>query len=148
MGLENIVAVAIDESVLVADANRVQDVRHVVDYLSENKVLQANQHSKDYRPWGWFESLVNEPGYQVKRLNVYPGAALSLQSHQHRSEHWVVVCGTATVKCDGVLMTVETNVSVYIKAGQKHRLANGTKNPLVVIEVQTGSYLGEDDIIR
>ena len=148
LGLENIVAVVTDDAVLVADKNHVQDVRHVVDYLSENKVLQANQHSKDYRPWGWFESLVNEPGYQVKRLNVYPGATLSLQTHQHRSEHWVVVCGTATVTCDGVLMTIETNASVYIKAGQKHRLANDTKNPLVVIEVQTGSYLGEDDIIR
>ena len=148
LGLKNIVAVVTDDAGLVADANCVQDVRFAVDYLAEKKVLQASQHSKDYRPWGWFESLVDKPGYQVKRLNVYPKAAISLQSHQHRSEHWVVVCGIATVTLDGVLMTIETNESVYIEAGQKHRLANGTNNPLVVIEVQTGGYLGEDDIIR
>ncbi|MDC0063213.1 mannose-1-phosphate guanylyltransferase/mannose-6-phosphate isomerase [Candidatus Puniceispirillum sp.] len=148
LGLKNIVAVVTDDAVLVADANCVQDVRYAVDCLAEKKVLQASQHSKYYRPWGWFESLVNKPGYQVKRLNIYPKAAISLQSHQHRSEHWVVVCGTATVTLDGVLMTIETNASVYIEAGQKHRLANGTNDPLVVIEVQTGGYLGEDDIIR
>jgi len=148
LGLENIVAVATDDAVLVADANRVQDIKYAVNYLAEKKVFQASQHSKDYRPWGWFESLVNKPGYQVKRLNVYPRASLSLQSHQHRSEHWVVVCGTATVTLDEALMTIETNASVWIEAGQKHRLANGTDDPLIVIEVQTGGYLGEDDIIR
>jgi mannose-1-phosphate guanylyltransferase / mannose-6-phosphate isomerase len=148
LGLKNIVAIATDDAVLVADASCVQDVRNVVDYLSKNNVSQAHQHSKDYRPWGWFESLVTMPGYQVKRLNVRPGAALSLQSHQHRSEHWVVVCGTATVALDEDLLTIETNSSVYIQSGQKHRLSNMTRDPLVVIEVQTGNYLGEDDIIR
>lgn len=148
LGLKNIVAVATDDAILVADANRVQDIKYAVEYLAEKKVPQANRHSKNYRPWGWFEKLVSHAGYQVKRLNVNPNSALSLQSHQHRSEHWVVVFGTATVTYDSVLMKVETNESVYIKAGQKHRLANDTQNPLVVIEVQTGSYLGEDDIIR
>ena len=148
LGLKNIVAVATDDAVLVADSNRAQDVRDVVSYLDKKKISQACKHVKDYRPWGWFESLVSMPGYQVKRLNVYPGATLSLQSHKYRSEHWIVVCGTATVVLDGDLMTVEPNTSVYIQSGQKHRLANDTNGSLVVIEVQTGSYLGEDDIIR
>ena len=137
-----------DDAVLVADARRIQDVRSVVDRLEKAGIGQAHQHAKDYRPWGWFESLVNMPGYQVKRLYVYPNAALSLQSHQHRSEHWVVVSGTATVIRDDNMTNLKTNESVYIHAGQKHRLANDTDDPLIVIEVQTGNYLGEDDIIR
>ena len=148
LGLQNIVTVVMDDAVLVADANRMQDVRNVVDHLERAGVSQANQHVKDYRPWGWFESLVNMPGYQVKRLHVYPGAALSLQSHKHRSEHWVVVSGTASVVRDDEKLTLMTNESVYIHVGQKHRLANETDSQLTVIEVQTGEYLGEDDIIR
>ena len=148
LGLNNIVTVVMRDAVLVADAARMQDVRDVVDDLEQAGISQANQHAKDYRPWGWFESLVNMPGYQVKRLHVYPGAALSLQSHKHRSEHWVVVSGTATVVRDNTNFTLRTNESVYIHVGQKHRLANETDAPLTVIEVQTGNYLGEDDIIR
>jgi mannose-1-phosphate guanylyltransferase/mannose-6-phosphate isomerase len=148
LGLENIVTVVMDDAVLVADAARMQDVRDVVEHLETAGISQANQHAKDYRPWGWFESLVNQPGYQVKRLHVYPGAALSLQSHQHRSEHWVVVFGTASVVRDDEVLTLATNESVYIHVGQKHRLANETDAPLTVIEVQTGDYLGEDDIVR
>ena len=148
LGLKNIVTVVMDDAVLVADAKRMQDVRQVVDQLEAADIMQAHQHAKDYRPWGWFESLVNTPGYQVKRLHVYPGAALSLQSHQHRSEHWVVVSGTASVVRDDEVLRLQTNESVYIHVGQKHRLANETDAPLTLIEVQTGSYLGEDDIIR
>ena len=148
LGLRNIVTVVIKDAVLVADAGRVQDVRDVVNYIEKAGVSQATQHAKDYRPWGWFESLINMPGYQVKRLHVYPGAALSLQSHQHRSEHWVVVSGTASVVRDDEVLMLATNESVYIRVGQKHRLANETDAPLTVIEVQTGSYLGEDDIVR
>ena len=148
LGLENIVTVVMDDAVLVADAARMQDVRDVVEHLEQSGISQANQHSKDYRPWGWFESLVNQPGYQVKRLHVYPGASLSLQSHQHRSEHWVVVSGTASVVRDDEILTLAKNESVYIHVGQKHRLANKTEEPLTVIEVQTGDYLGEDDIVR
>ena len=148
LGLKNIVTVVMDDAVLVADASRMQDVRDVVEHLEQAGIQQAHQHSKDYRPWGWFESLVNMPGYQVKRLHVYPGAALSLQSHQHRSEHWVVVSGSANVLRENEVLTLATNDSIYIHAGQKHRLANVTKEPLTVIEVQTGSYLGEDDIVR
>jgi mannose-1-phosphate guanylyltransferase / mannose-6-phosphate isomerase len=148
LGLDNIVAVATDDAVLVADASRVQEVRDVVHSLNIQNVSQACQHAKDHRPWGWFESLIIMPGYQVKRLHVYPGAELSLQSHQYRSEHWVAVSGTATVTRDEEIITLKTNESVYIDAGQKHRLSNHTFDPLIVIEVQTGSYLGEDDIIR
>ena len=148
LGLNNVVTVVMDDAVLVADAGRMQDVRDVVDTLERAGVSQANQHARDYRPWGWFESLVNMPGYQVKRLHLYPGAALSLQSHQHRSEHWVVVSGTASVVRDDEVLTLVTNESVYIHVGQKHRLANETESQLTVIEVQTGEYLGEDDIIR
>ena len=148
LGLNNIVTVVMDDAVLVADASRMQDVRDVVDHLEQAGISQAHQHAKDYRPWGWFESLVNMPGYHVKRLHVYPGAALSLQSHRHRSEHWVVVLGTASVVRDGEVLMLAANESVYIHVGQKHRLANETDGPLTVIEVQTGEYLGEDDIVR
>jgi len=148
LGLKNVVTVVMEDAVLVADAGRMQDVRDVVEKLEKAGVSQANQHAKDYRPWGWFESLVNMPGYQVKRLHVYPGASLSLQSHQHRSEHWVVVSGTASVVRDDEMLMLATNESVYIHVGQKHRLANETDQPLTVIEVQTGVYLGEDDIVR
>lgn len=148
LGLKDIVTVVMDDAVLVADAGRMQNVREVVDNLEAAGISQAHQHAKDYRPWGWFESLVNMPGYQVKRLHVYPGAALSLQSHKCRSEHWVVVSGTASVVRDDELLTLATNESVYIHLGQKHRLANETDAPLTVIEVQTGDYLGEDDIVR
>lgn len=148
LGLENIVGVSTDDAVLVADVSRVQDVRSVVDYLTAENSPQARQHIRDYQPWGWFESLTNMTGYQVKQLNVYPGAALSLQSHKYRSEHWTVVSGTATVVLDDDLLTIERNSHVYIKSGQRHRLKNDTGELLIVIEVQTGSYLGEDDITR
>lgn len=148
LGLDNIVAVATDDAVLVANADRLQEVKKVVTALELLGVPEASEHLKDYRPWGWFESLVAMPGYQVKRLCVYPKSKLSLQSHKHRSEHWVVVSGRANVRRDDEVFTLEPNASTYIKAGQKHRLANETDDPLIVIEVQTGSYLGEDDIIR
>ena len=148
LGLDGIVAVATDDAIMVADASRTQDVREIVSVLDKAGVPQAHQHTKDYRPWGWFESLIVAPGYQVKRLHVDPGARLSMQSHQHRSEHWVVVAGTATVVINEREKQVSTNESVYINVGDKHRLANDTDQSLVVIEVQTGSYLGEDDIVR
>ena len=116
--------------------------------IDEKNVLQPHQHLKDCRLWGWFESLIAMPVYQVKELTVNPGASVSRQSHKYWSEHWVVVCGTATVVLDEDLLTIGANESVYIQAGQKHRLSNTKKDTLVVIEVQTGSYLGEDDIIR
>ena len=136
------------DAVLVADKDRAQDIKLVVSTLKSKGVAQAETFPKDHRPWGWFESLVIGKSFQVKRIHVLVGAALSLQSHNYRSEHWVVVSGSATVRRDDEVVTLESNQSVYIKAGQKHRLANETEDPLIVIEVQTGSYLGEDDIIR
>ena len=114
LGLKNIVTVVMDDAVLVADARRMQDVRDVVDYLEIAGISQAHQHAKDYRPWGWFESLAIMQGYQVKRLHVYPGAALSLQSHQHRSEHWVVVSGIARVVRDSEESLLWRRMSLYI----------------------------------
>jgi len=148
LGLENIVAVATDDAVLVAHADRLQEVRKVLTTLELQKVPAATKNLKDCRPWGWFESLLLMPSFQVKRLHIYPRSTLSLQTHKYRAEHWVVVSGRATV-CKGEdMFALESNESVYIEAGQKHRLANETDEPLSVIEVQTGSYLGEDDIIR
>ena len=111
-------------------------------------VEHAVQLPRDYRPWGWYESLIIGGRFQVKRIVVHPGAALSLQSHHHRSEHWIVVEGTAKVTVDADVKLVTENQSVYIPLGAVHRMENPGKVPMVLIEVQTGSYLGEDDIIR
>lgn len=148
IGLKNIIAVAMPDAVLVADASRAQDVKLAVNALKAKSALQATAFPKDHRPWGWFESLVIGDRFQVKRIVVHPGAALSLQSHHHRSEHWIVVEGTAKVTVDEVEKLVSENQSVYIPLGAVHRMENPGKVPMVLIEVQTGTYLGEDDIIR
>ena len=116
--------------------------------LKDKGAPQAETLPRDYRPWGWFESLVVGERFQVKRIHVHPGAALSLQSHHHRSEHWIVVAGTAKVTIDDTVTLVTENESVFIPLGAVHRMENPGKVPMVLIEVQTGSYLGEDDIIR
>ena len=148
MGLEDIIVVAMPDAVLVAHKERVQDVKIAVTKLKENGVIQAETLPRDYRPWGWYESIAIGPQFQVKRIVVNPGAALSLQSHNHRSEHWVVVEGTAKVTIDDDVKTVTENQSVYIPLGAVHRMENPGKLPVTLIEVQTGSYFGEDDIIR
>ena len=148
IGLKNIVAVAMPDAVLVADAARAQEVKQAVAALKAKGAAQAESFPLDHRPWGWFESLVIGDRFQVKRIHVHPGAALSLQSHHHRSEHWIVVEGTAKVTVDGEVKLVTENQSVYIPLGAVHRMENPGKVPMVLIEVQTGSYLGEDDIIR
>jgi len=148
IGLENIVAVAMNDAVLVTDARRGQDVKLAVQALKSRKATQAEQFPKDHRPWGWFESIAMGSRFQVKRIVVHPGASLSLQSHHHRSEHWIVVEGTAKVTVDETIKLVTENQSVYIPLGATHRMENPGKVPLVLIEVQTGAYLGEDDIIR
>jgi len=119
-----------------------------VGTLSSANTRQATEFPKDHRPWGWFESLAIGERFQVKRIQVKPGAALSLQSHRHRSEHWVVVQGTAKVTIDGTEHSVTENQSVYVPLGATHRLENPGILPVVLIEIQTGAYLGEDDIIR
>jgi mannose-1-phosphate guanylyltransferase/mannose-1-phosphate guanylyltransferase/mannose-6-phosphate isomerase len=148
IGLENIVAVAMPDAVLVADASRCQDVKLAVSALKDKGAKQATAFPKDHRPWGWFETLALGGRFQVKRIVVHPGAALSLQSHHHRSEHWIVVSGTARVTVDDEVKLVTENQSVYIPLGAVHRMENPGKVPMVLIEVQTGAYLGEDDIIR
>ena len=148
IGLSNIIAVAMNDAVLVADLNRAQDVKIAVDALKTRNVPQAEQLPVDHRPWGWFESLVVGDRFQVKRIRVDPGGILSLQSHHHRSEHWIVVEGTAKVTIDETVKLVSENESVYIPLGAVPRMENPGKVPMVLIEVQTGSYLGEDDIIR
>ncbi|GAA6150526.1 mannose-1-phosphate guanylyltransferase/mannose-6-phosphate isomerase [Pseudooceanicola nitratireducens] len=148
IGLENTLVVAMNDAVLVADMTRAQDVKKAVEVLKEKGASQATHFPKDHRPWGWFESLVVGGRFQVKRIMVHPGASLSLQSHFHRSEHWIVVEGTARVTVDDEVKLVTENESVYIPLGAVHRMENPGKVPMVLIEVQTGSYVGEDDIVR
>ncbi|WP_319412719.1 mannose-1-phosphate guanylyltransferase/mannose-6-phosphate isomerase [uncultured Cohaesibacter sp.] len=148
IGLKDIIAVAMPDAVLVAHKDRAQEVKQAVAALKAKSAPQAETLPRDYRPWGWYESLVIGPRFQVKRIVVNPGAALSLQSHHHRAEHWIVVEGTAKVTVDSDVRLVTENQSVFIPLGSKHRMENPGKLPLTLIEVQTGSYLGEDDIIR
>ncbi|MBW4961716.1 mannose-1-phosphate guanylyltransferase/mannose-6-phosphate isomerase [Sulfitobacter sp. CW3] len=148
IGLDNIVAIAMGDAVLVADKSKAQRVKEAVDALKAKGSSQAIQLPRDYRPWGWYESLVIGGRFQVKRIVVNPGASLSLQSHHHRSEHWIVVEGTAKITVDDSVQLISENQSVYIPLGAVHRMENPGKVPMVLIEVQTGSYLGEDDIIR
>ena len=136
------------DAVLIADASRAQDVKLAVTELKAKQARQAEQFPRDYRPWGWFESIAKGERFQVKRIQVKPGQSLSLQSHHHRAEHWIVVSGTAKVTINEDVKLVTENQSVYIPVGSVHRLENPGKLPVVLIEVQTGSYLGEDDIIR
>jgi len=148
IGLKDIVAVAMPDAVLVADASRAQEVKLAVAALKAKGAKQAEAFPKDHRPWGWFETLVLGERFQVKRIVVHPGAALSLQSHHHRSEHWIVVEGTAKVTIGDEVQLISENQSVYVPLGAKHRMENPGKVPMVLIEVQTGTYLGEDDIVR
>lgn len=148
IGLQDVIAIAMPDAVLIADRNRVQDVKLAVAALKKRSARQAETFPRDHRPWGWFETLAISDRFQVKRIVVHPGAALSLQSHMHRSEHWIVVAGTARVTIDDQVQLVTENQSVYIPLGAKHRMENPGRVPMILIEVQTGTYLGEDDIIR
>jgi mannose-1-phosphate guanylyltransferase/mannose-1-phosphate guanylyltransferase/mannose-6-phosphate isomerase len=148
LGLDGVVAVAMRDAVLVADKSRVQDVKQVVSTLRRAQVPQADHYPRFHRPWGWYETLCLGDRFQVKRIMVKPGGILSLQSHMHRSEHWVVVEGTAEVTIGKEVRLVTENESVYIPLGEVHRMANKGRLPMYLIEVQTGSYLGEDDIQR
>ena len=148
IGLDDIVAIAMPDAVLIARKDRAQEVKQAVAALKSRNARQAESFPKDHRPWGWFESLVIGDRFQVKRIVVKPRGALSLQSHVHRAEHWIVVQGTARVTVDAEVKMVTENQSVYVPLGAIHRLENPGKVPVVMIEVQTGSYLGEDDIVR
>ncbi|WP_226783028.1 mannose-1-phosphate guanylyltransferase/mannose-6-phosphate isomerase [Oceaniglobus trochenteri] len=150
IGLRNIIAVAMPDAVLIADMGRAQDVKQAVSLLKAQGAPQAETFPMDHRPWGHFETLAlsDKDRFQVKRIVVKPGATLSLQSHMHRAEHWVVVSGTARVTIDDKVQLLTENQSVYIPLGARHRLENPGRVAMVLIEVQTGIYLGEDDIIR
>jgi mannose-1-phosphate guanylyltransferase/mannose-6-phosphate isomerase len=148
VGLDNVIVVETPDAVLVADRSRSQDVKSIVNQLQGSGRSEHTLHRQVHRPWGWYDSIDAGPRFQVKRIMVKPGASLSLQMHHHRAEHWIVVSGTAEVtNGDKVIMLTE-NQSTYIPLGTTHRLANPGKVPLEIIEVQSGSYLGEDDIVR
>lgn len=148
IGLDDIMAIAMPDAVLVAHKEQAQNVKKGVELLKKQDIPQSEIFPKDYRPWGWYESLALGDHFQVKRIYVKPDAALSLQSHRHRSEHWIVVEGTAKVIIDDETKLVTEGESVYVPLGSKHRMENPGKLPMVLIEVQIGSYLGEDDIVR
>jgi mannose-1-phosphate guanylyltransferase/mannose-6-phosphate isomerase len=148
IGLTNLVVVETDDAVLVAHHDATQDVKKIVDRLKAEKRSVAQWHRKVYRPWGWYDGVDSGQRFQVKRIGVKPGASLSLQMHHHRAEHWIVVSGTAKVTKGEEVFLVTENQSTYIPLGVTHRLENPGVVPLEMIEVQSGSYLGEDDIVR
>jgi mannose-1-phosphate guanylyltransferase / mannose-6-phosphate isomerase len=148
VGLDDVVVVETADAVLVADRSKSQDVKKIVQHLDACQRGEQTLHRKVHRPWGWYDSIDNGERFQVKRIMVKPGATLSLQMHHHRAEHWIVVSGTAEVTNGDKVILLTENQSTYIPLGQTHRLANPGKLPLEIIEVQSGSYLGEDDIVR
>ena len=148
VGVDDLVVVETPDAVLVADRNRSRDVSLAVARLREASRREHRNHTTDYRPWGRAETLQDGDGFRVKRLTVERGGTLSLQAHRHRSEHWVVVSGVAKVERGKETYELAADESTYIPAGVRHRLTNAGEEPLVVIEVQTGSWLSEDDIVR
>jgi mannose-1-phosphate guanylyltransferase / mannose-6-phosphate isomerase len=148
VGLDDVVVVETADAVLVARRDKSQDVKAIVNALGREQRGEQVLHRKVFRPWGWYDSIDQGPRDQVKRIMVKPGASLSLQMHHHRAEHWIVVTGTAEVTVGDKVMVLSENQSTYIPLGEKHRLRNPGKVPLEIIEVQSGSYLGEDDIVR
>jgi mannose-1-phosphate guanylyltransferase/mannose-6-phosphate isomerase len=148
VGVENLIIIETADAVLVADRKNSQDVKSIVSQLESQHREEKNLHRKVARPWGWYDSVDEGERFKVKRIQVKPGASLSLQKHNHRAEHWIVVKGTAEITNGDKVITLTENQSTYIPQGQTHRLANPGSIPLEIIEVQSGSYLGEDDIVR
>ena len=148
IGLENIIIVETKDAVLVANKDSSQSLKELVSLMNQKGLSEAQNHKLVYRPWGSFLSIEEGDNWQIKKIEVNPGASLSLQMHFHRSEHWVVVSGNAKVEIDSLEKIIGPNESVYIPLGIKHRLSNPTKRKLILIEIQSGSYLGEDDIKR
>ena len=148
VGVENLIIVETADAVLVADRANSQDVKHIVNQLESQKREEKSLHRKVVRPWGWYDSVDEGERFKVKRIQVKPGASLSLQMHHHRAEHWIVVKGVAEITNGDQVIILSENQSTYIPKGQTHRLANPGKTPLEIIEVQSGRYLGEDDIVR
>jgi len=148
IGVSNLVIIDTQDSLLVSDKNDTQNLKNIVEKLNKENRSELVNHRTLYRPWGHFESIHCGKGYQVKRIHVNPGAKISLQKHQHRSEHWVVAKGVAHITCGNQVFELKENQSAYIPKGEIHRLENCEETPLEIIEIQTGKYLGEDDIIR
>ena len=148
VGVENLIIVETADAILVADRSNSQDVKSIVATLAGQQREEKNLHRKVSRPWGWYDSVDEGERFKVKRIQVKPGASLSLQLHHHRAEHWIVVKGIAEITNGDQVITLAENQSTYIPQGQTHRLANPGKEPLEIIEVQSGNYLGEDDIVR
>ncbi|MCW8832362.1 MAG: mannose-1-phosphate guanylyltransferase/mannose-6-phosphate isomerase, partial [Colwellia sp.] len=148
LGVDNLVVIDTPDAVLIADKDKVQNVKEIVNELKAQQRSEAKLHREVYRPWGKYDSVDNGERFQVKRITVNPGAKLSVQMHHHRAEHWIVVSGTAKVTLDGETILLSENQSSYIPIGVVHALENPGKLPLEMIEVQSGSYLGEDDIVR
>jgi mannose-1-phosphate guanylyltransferase/mannose-6-phosphate isomerase len=148
VGVDNLIVVETADAVLVANKSKSQDVKAIVQQLEAARREEKNLHRKVHRPWGWYDSVEEGERFKVKRIQVKPGASLSLQMHHHRAEHWIVVKGTAEITNGDQVITLTENQSTFIPQGQKHRLANPGTTPLEIIEVQSGSYLGEDDIVR
>jgi mannose-1-phosphate guanylyltransferase/mannose-6-phosphate isomerase len=147
-GVDDLVVVETADAVLVSHRDKVQDVKRIVNRLKDEQRQEVSLHRRVYRPWGSYESLITSDRFQVKRIVVNPGETLSLQLHHHRAEHWIVVHGTAEVTCEDKVFMLGEDESTYIPLGHKHRLANPGRIPLELIEVQSGAYLGEDDIVR
>jgi mannose-1-phosphate guanylyltransferase/mannose-6-phosphate isomerase len=148
VGVNNLVIIETADAVMVADRSQSQFVKKIVSQLSDQAREEHVLHRKVSRPWGWYDTIDVGDRFKVKRIQVNPGASLSLQKHSKRAEHWVVVKGIATVTCGDKVITLNENESTFIPLGEKHRLSNSSKDPLEIIEVQSGSYLGEDDIVR
>jgi mannose-1-phosphate guanylyltransferase/mannose-6-phosphate isomerase len=148
VGVENLIVIETADAVLVADRNNSQDVKSIVAKLESQQRDEKNLHRKVTRPWGWYDSVDEGDRFKVKRIQVKPGASLSLQMHHHRAEHWIIVKGIAEITNGDQIFTLTENQSTYIPRGQTHRLSNPGEMPLEIIEVQSGSYLGEDDIVR
>jgi mannose-1-phosphate guanylyltransferase/mannose-6-phosphate isomerase len=148
IGLSDLIVVDTQDAVLVTNKDHAQDVKNIVEKIKKNGRLESDQHRKTLRPWGYYDLIDRGEGFQVKRILVNPGEKLSLQKHSHRAEHWVVVKGKAQVICGEKKFQLVENQSTYIPLGEIHRLENIESRPLEIIEIQTGSYLGEDDIIR
>ncbi len=148
VGVEDLIVIETPDAVLVADKTRSQDVKHIVTQLQATQREEHTLHRKVHRPWGWYDSIDEGGRFKVKRIQVKPGASLSLQKHYHRAEHWIVVKGTAEITNGDKVSLLSENQSTYIPLGEAHRLANPGAIPLEIIEVQSGSYLGEDDIVR
>ena len=148
LGVKDLIVNETSDAILVADKSQSQEVKNIVNCLKERGIREGQEHKRIYRPWGFYESLIEEERWQVKIINVKPGEKLSLQMHHHRSEHWIVVKGTAKVEVNEKTKILSENESIYIPLGSKHRLSNPGKIPLKLIEVQSGAYLGEDDIHR